>query len=103
MLDYATHHPEGLAGVLRGPPLGELGVPTGYHDPWPDAIRIFPVFPQVGMDLSGLARDPSGYGSRARGPLIPRGTAGLHRGDRRIAGSGRAGEFCSPSDPTRIR
>jgi alpha-beta hydrolase superfamily lysophospholipase len=61
VLEYALHHPDGLAGVIAAaPPLGELGVPSALMALGRLLSRVFPRFSlKVGMDLSGLARDPS--------------------------------------------
>jgi alpha-beta hydrolase superfamily lysophospholipase len=60
VLEYALRHPAGLAGVIAAaPPLGQLGVPPLLMALGRLLSRVFPRFSlNVGMDLSGLARDP---------------------------------------------
>lgn len=80
VLDYALHHPGGLTGAIAAaPPLGKVGVP-----PWLMALgrvmsRVWPRFSlEVGMDLSGLARDPAVIEAVLADPLFHRrGTARL--------------------------
>jgi len=59
VLDYALHHPQGLAGVVAvSPPLGKVGVPPILMALGRMMSRVFPRFSlSVGMDLDGLARD----------------------------------------------
>jgi alpha-beta hydrolase superfamily lysophospholipase len=61
VLEYALHHPHGLAGVIAAaPPLGQLGVPPILMALGRFLSRVVPRFSlEVGMDLTGLARDPS--------------------------------------------
>ena len=61
VLDYAQQRPDGLAGVIAAaPPLGKLGVPPVLMALGRVMSRIVPRFSlQVGMDLTGLARDPA--------------------------------------------
>lgn len=61
VLDYALQHPEGLAGVIAAsPPLGQLGVPPLLMALGRIMSRVCPRLSlNVGMDLSGLARDPA--------------------------------------------
>jgi alpha-beta hydrolase superfamily lysophospholipase len=61
VLEYALHHPGGLRGVIAAaPPLGELGVPAPLLLLGRVMSRLWPSFAlETGMDLSGLARDPS--------------------------------------------
>ncbi|HYF38115.1 MAG TPA: alpha/beta hydrolase [Gemmatimonadales bacterium] len=61
VIDYALQRPGGLAGVIAAaPPLGKLGVPPVLMALGRVMSRIVPRFSlQVGMDLTGLARDPS--------------------------------------------
>jgi alpha-beta hydrolase superfamily lysophospholipase len=61
VLDYAIQYPRGLAGVIAAaPPLGALGVPPILMTLGRMLSRILPRFSlKVGMDLSGLARDPA--------------------------------------------
>jgi len=80
VLDYAMHYPEGVRGVVAlAPPLGALGVPA----PLLALGRVFSrVCPRLslrtGMDLTGLARDPSVVASVLADPLFHRrGTARL--------------------------
>jgi alpha-beta hydrolase superfamily lysophospholipase len=79
-LDYALHHPEGLAGVVAvAPPLGPLGVPAPLLALGRFLSRIWPrVSLDTGMDLSGLARDPEVAARVLQDPLFHRkGTARL--------------------------
>jgi alpha-beta hydrolase superfamily lysophospholipase len=61
VLDYALDHAAGLAGVIAAaPPLGRLSVPAVLMALGKVMSRVIPRFSlQVGMDLTGLARDPS--------------------------------------------
>jgi len=61
VLDYALHYPAGLRGVIAAaPPLGEVGVPPFLMALGRIMSWIWPRFSlEVGMDLSGLARDPA--------------------------------------------
>jgi alpha-beta hydrolase superfamily lysophospholipase len=61
VLDYALDQPGGLAGVIAAaPPLGKLGVPPLLMALGRLMSRIVPRFSlRVGMDLTGLARDPA--------------------------------------------
>jgi alpha-beta hydrolase superfamily lysophospholipase len=80
VLDYALHYPTGLSGVIAAaPPLGELGVPPLLMALGRVMSRIFPRFSlEVGMDLSGLARDPAVVNTVLADPLFHRrGTARL--------------------------
>ncbi len=80
VLDYALHHPEGLAGVIAAaPPLGKVGVPPLLMALGRVMSRIWPRFSlEVGMDLSGLARDPKVVEAVLADPLFHRrGTARL--------------------------
>jgi alpha-beta hydrolase superfamily lysophospholipase len=80
VLDYALHHPEEMAGVIAAaPPLGEVGVPAYLMALGRVMSRVWPRFSlQVGMDLSGLARDPSVVETVLADPLFHRrGTARL--------------------------
>jgi alpha-beta hydrolase superfamily lysophospholipase len=80
VLDYALHRPEGLAGVVAAaPPLGEVGVPPFLMSLGKVMSRILPRFSlQVGMDLTGLARDPAVVEAVLADPLFHRrGTARL--------------------------
>jgi alpha-beta hydrolase superfamily lysophospholipase len=60
VLEYALHYPAGVDGVIAAaPPLGEVGVPPLLMALGRVMSRIWPRFSlEVGMDLSGLARDP---------------------------------------------
>jgi alpha-beta hydrolase superfamily lysophospholipase len=80
VLDYALHHPEGLAGVIAAaPPLGEVGVPRFLMSLGRLMSRLAPRFSlRVGMDLTGLARDTSIIDAVVADPLFHRrGTARL--------------------------
>jgi alpha-beta hydrolase superfamily lysophospholipase len=80
VLDYALHHPQEMAGVIAAaPPLGEVGVPAYLMALGRVMSRVWPRFSlQVGMDLSGLARDPSVVETVLADPLFHRrGTARL--------------------------
>jgi len=80
VLDYALERPEQLQGVIAAaPPLGKLSVPPllmalGRAMSW-----VWPRFSlNVGMDLSGLARDPAVIETVLNDPLFHRrGTARL--------------------------
>lgn len=60
-LDYASHAPGGIRGVVAvSTPLGRLGVPGPLLALGRLLSRIWPRFSlETGMDLSGLARDPA--------------------------------------------
>ena len=80
VLEYALRHPGELAGVIAAaPPLGRLGVPPLLMTLGRIMSRIFPRFSlEVGMDLSGLARDPKVIETVVTDPLFHRrGTARL--------------------------
>jgi alpha-beta hydrolase superfamily lysophospholipase len=80
VLDYALENPRDLAGVIAAaPPLGELGVPPVLMALGRLLSRILPRFSlKVGMDLSGLARDPAVVETVLADPLFHRrGTARL--------------------------
>src|SRR5919112_1244134 len=80
VLDYALHHPESLTGVIAAaPPLGRVGVPPVLMSLGRVMSTILPRFSlQVGMDLTGLARDPSVVEAVLADPLFHRrGTARL--------------------------
>ncbi|HWN18034.1 MAG TPA: lysophospholipase [Gemmatimonadales bacterium] len=80
VLDYALHYPAGLRGVMAAaPPLGELGVPPFLMTLGRIMSWIWPRFSlEVGMDLSGLARDPAVADTILSDPLFHRrGTARL--------------------------
>ena len=80
VLDYALHYPAGLRGVIAAaPPLGEVGVPPFLMTLGRVMSRIWPRFSlEVGMDLSGLARDPAVVDTMLADPLFHRrGTARL--------------------------
>ena len=79
-LDYALHFPADLSGVIAAaPPLGRLGVPPALMALGRVMSRIWPRFSlEVGMDLSGLARDPAVIQTVLSDPLFHRrGTARL--------------------------
>jgi len=80
VLDYALHYPDGLRGVIAAaPPLGRLGVPAPLLALGRVMSRLWPRFAvQTGMDLSGLARDPTVRETLLADPLFHRyGTARL--------------------------
>src|SRR5215210_447814 len=80
VLDYALHFPAELSGVVASaPPLGKVGVPALLMALGRIMSRIWPRFSlEVGMDLSGLARDPSVVETVLADPLFHRrGTARL--------------------------
>jgi alpha-beta hydrolase superfamily lysophospholipase len=80
VLDYALQHPTGLAGVIAAAtPLGEVGVPPILMALGRFFSRVLPRFSlNVGMDLSGLARDPAVVEAVLADPLFHRrGTARL--------------------------
>jgi alpha-beta hydrolase superfamily lysophospholipase len=80
VLDYTLQHPNGLAGVIAAAtPLGEVGVPPILMALGRLLSRVVPRFSlNVGMDLSGLARDPSVVETVLADPLFHRrGTARL--------------------------
>lgn len=80
VLDYALHSSAGLTGVIAAaPPLGRLGVPPVLMALGKVMSRIWPRFSlEVGMDLSGLARDPAVIDAVLADPLFHRrGTARL--------------------------
>jgi alpha-beta hydrolase superfamily lysophospholipase len=80
VLDYALEHPEGLSGVVvAAPPLGKLGVPPYLMALGRIMSHIWPRFSlEVGMDLSGLARDPKVVEAVLADPFFHRrGTARL--------------------------
>jgi acylglycerol lipase len=80
VLEYALHYPGALDGVIAAaPPLGDVGVPPLLMALGRAVSRILPRFSlQVGMDLSGLARDPRVVEAILADPLFHRrGTARL--------------------------
>src|SRR3954447_7238115 len=80
VLEYALQHAAGLAGVIAAaPPLGRLGVPPILMTLGRFLSRVLPRFSlRVGMDLSGLARDPAVVQAVLADPLFHRwGTARL--------------------------
>jgi alpha-beta hydrolase superfamily lysophospholipase len=80
VLEYALHFPTALSGVIAAaPPLGKVGVPPLLMALGRVMSRIWPRFSlEVGMDLSGLARDPSVIQTVLADPLFHRrGTARL--------------------------
>jgi alpha-beta hydrolase superfamily lysophospholipase len=80
VLDYALCYPGWLAGVIAAaPPLGKLGVPPILMTLGWLFSRALPRFSlRVGMDLSGLARDPAIVEAVLADPLFHRrGTARL--------------------------
>jgi alpha-beta hydrolase superfamily lysophospholipase len=80
VLDYAVDHAAGLAGVIAAaPPLGKLSVPPVLMALGRLMSRVMPRLSlQVGMDLTGLARDPSVRETVLADPFFHRrGTARL--------------------------
>lgn len=80
VLEHALHYPEGLAGVIAAaPPLGQVGVPPVLMALGRAFSRILPRFSlKVGMDLTGLAKDPAVVEAVLADPLFHRrGTARL--------------------------
>jgi alpha-beta hydrolase superfamily lysophospholipase len=80
VLDYALEHAAELAGVVAAaPPLGRLGVPPVLMALGRVMSRVLPRFSlEVGMDLSGLARDPGVRETVLADPFFHRrGTARL--------------------------
>ena len=80
VLDYALRFPAGLSGVIAAaPPLGRVGVSPLLMALGRIMSRIWPRFSlEVGMDLSGLARDPAVIETVLSDPLFHRrGTARL--------------------------
>lgn len=80
VLEYALHHPEGLNGIIAAaPPLGAVGVAPLLMALGRVMSHIWPRLSlQVGMDLSGLARDPAVVETLVNDPLFHRqGTARL--------------------------
>nr|MBA3659682.1 alpha/beta hydrolase [Gemmatimonadales bacterium] len=78
--DYVLHHPASVSGaVAAAPPLGRLGVPPPLLLLGRIASRLLPRFAlRTGMDLSGLARDPTVIAAVTGDPLFHRwGTARL--------------------------
>lgn len=79
-LEYALRSPRGLRGVVTvSAPLGELGVPPLLLTLGRVMSRVWPRFSlETGMDLSGLARDPTVAEQILADPLFHRrGTARL--------------------------
>ena len=80
VLEYALHDPSQLRGVIAAaPPLGDVGVPPVLMALGRIMSRLVPRFSlNVGMDLTGLARDPSIIEAVLADPLFHRrGTARL--------------------------
>ena len=80
VLDYASHHPDEVRGVVAlAPPLGVLGVPAPLLALGRVLSRLWPRFSlETGMDLSGLSRDPAVVEEVLADPLFHRrGTARL--------------------------
>ena len=80
VLEYALQSPGGLAGVIAAAPsVGKVGVPPLLMQLGRVMSRIWPRFSlEVGMDLSGLARDPAVVATVLADPLFHRrGTARL--------------------------
>jgi alpha-beta hydrolase superfamily lysophospholipase len=80
VLDYVLHYPGRVEGVIAAaPPLGAVGVPPLLMALGRMMSRVVPRFSlNVGMDLTGLARDPSVIEAVLADPLFHRrGTARL--------------------------
>jgi alpha-beta hydrolase superfamily lysophospholipase len=80
VLDYVLHHPGQVEGVIAAAPvLGDVGVPPILMALGRIMSRVLPRFSlNVGMDLSGLARDPTIVEAVLADPLFHRrGTARL--------------------------
>jgi alpha-beta hydrolase superfamily lysophospholipase len=80
VLEYALHRPAELSGVIAAaPPLGKVGVPPLLMALGRVMSRVWPRFSlEVGMDLSGLARDPAVVETLVSDPHFHRkGTARL--------------------------
>jgi alpha-beta hydrolase superfamily lysophospholipase len=80
VLEYALQYSAGLTGVVAAaPPLGKLGVPPLLMALGRVLSRMLPRFSlRVGMDLTGLARDPAVVEAVLADPLFHRrGTARL--------------------------
>lgn len=80
VLDYVLHRPQRIRGVIAAsPPLGRLGVPGPLLALGRVLSRVWPSFSvHTGMDLSGLARDPTVVETVLADPLFHRvGTARL--------------------------
>jgi alpha-beta hydrolase superfamily lysophospholipase len=79
-IEYALHHPAGLAGVIAAaPPLGAVGVPPVLMALGRLFSRVWPRFSlSASMDLGGLSRDPEVVRTILTDPLFHRqGTARL--------------------------
>jgi alpha-beta hydrolase superfamily lysophospholipase len=74
VLEYALHYPEGLRGVIAAaPPLGRLTVPPVLLALGRVMSRIWPSFSlKTGMDLAGLAQDPTVTAELLADPLFHR-------------------------------
>jgi alpha-beta hydrolase superfamily lysophospholipase len=80
VLDYVLHHPGKVEGVIASAPvLGDVGVPPVLMALGRVMSRVLPRFSlNVGMDLTGLAREPSVIEAVLADPLFHRrGTARL--------------------------
>jgi alpha-beta hydrolase superfamily lysophospholipase len=80
VLDYVLHHPGPVEGVIASAPvLGDVGVPPILMALGRAMSRVLPRFSlNVGMDLTGLAREPSVIEAVLADPLFHRrGTARL--------------------------
>jgi alpha-beta hydrolase superfamily lysophospholipase len=80
VLDYVLHHPGQVEGVIAAAPvLGDVGVPPVLMALGRVMSRVLPRFSlNVGMDLTGLAREPSVVEAVLADPLFHRrGTARL--------------------------
>jgi alpha-beta hydrolase superfamily lysophospholipase len=80
VLDYVLHHPGRVEGVIAAAPvLGDVGVPPVLMALGRVMSRVLPRFSlNVGMDLTGLAREPSVIEAVLADPLFHRrGTARL--------------------------
>ncbi len=72
VLEYALHHPAGLAGVIAAAPaLGDVGVPRLLMLAGRVLSRIWPRFSMTtGMDLDGISRVPEAERAVLEDPLF---------------------------------
>jgi alpha-beta hydrolase superfamily lysophospholipase len=74
VLDYASHHPTGLRGVIAvAPPLGRFGTPGWLLALGRVLSLVWPTFTlETGLDLSGLSRDDAVRAAILADPLFHR-------------------------------